>query len=339
MNRNSMSAIKSKARRFWPLTSRVLRPLAITDIGGLVELPQGFWPTNPGLVRHGEGYLSCVRGVNYIYKSRRSLRMEFTAGEHHRTVNRFVRLDVHLRPVASYDALDRHFDDYEDIRLFLHQGRTYGVANVAAADGNRMVLIKFAEDLRDAEIEPLASPFALRREKNWCPFSDGRDIFFVHSFEPGSVFKYVPGQARLAWVPNGHGHEPAPPASFLECGSTPGVAYANHQLFVTHRRSFRIHHLDYVYSSRLCTLSSDLCELGRGTYFSMGPHGIQFVSGLVVSAERALVAYGVNDRRALVATFELGALLDELAPSRLRRELRRLRPDQQANHEPMDVRI
>lgn len=303
-----------KWRRFLPLHTPEVSPLAQIDIGRLVETPPGWFPTNPSLLEHGDGFLATVRCVNYYFEDPRSLRVVLPEGQSFMSVNRFLLLDRDLRPVKSLDRLNARFRDIniEDIRLFRHDGRVMGMGTMPGATGAQMVLLDFDERLKDVRIVVLQSPFDSPVEKNWCPLSVGGDLYCVYAFNPMVLFSIDLASGALSPVTDDSRRLRARDLRFWDSGSTPAVKLDNRLLLAAHRRRVGLPGRRYAYANRMYTLSRDMAEPRASRYFSIGPPAIQFVSGMVVRGGELLIAYGLRDRQAIVARFDRARFFDQI---------------------------
>lgn len=305
-----------RARRLFPITARSITPTSTVDLSASVRLPGGYHPANPALVRYHDGYFACIRGVNYVYPSARRMTPTFTAGRNYHTLNRFVLFDDRFRLQRPLAALDLELENVEDIRLFAHAGRVYGVGTQPLERGRgacRMCLLQFADDLSGAQLHPLDSPYGLRREKNWCPFSVGDELGFLYACNPDVFVRLPPGQKKPV-APEGARLVHPDRLHFFDCGSTPAQALDGQHLFVTHRRSVQLPSLKRVYTSQLCLVSPDLRRVRRSSYFSIGDPTIQFVSGMDLTRREVLLAYGEMDRRALLSRFDRAEFFSQLRP-------------------------
>jgi hypothetical protein len=300
-------AILERAQRLFPLTSKRIVPDSTLELGPTVGLPSGYHPTNPALVRYEDGYFVCVRGVNYVYESPRSLVPTFTAGRGYHSLNRFILLDKDFKVRRQITELDGYLDNVEDIRLFEHAGRVHGIGTKPLdSDGSasRMCLIAFDQGLSDATLTSIESPFGFRREKNWCPFSNGSEIGFLYSCSPAVLVRLPPGQQKPSPANPLKSLPDTTQLRFLDCGSTPAQRTEHGFLFVTHRRSVQLPSFRRVYSSRLCLVSEDLQQVRQSAYFSIGEPTIQFISGLALTDSEVLLSYGVMDNRAFLSRFD-----------------------------------
>jgi hypothetical protein len=305
-----------RARRLYPFRALSIAPKSTVDLSTTVSLPPGYQPANPALVRYRDGYFACIRGVNYVYASSRKLVPTFTTGDSYHTINRFVLFDAELRVQRQLTALNMQLDNVEDIRLFAHAGRIYGIGtqpHEAGPGACSMCLLDFDDSLESAELTPLDSPYDLRREKNWCPFSVGAELGFLYACNP-DVFLRLPQGARKPVAPTGRRLLSRKRLHFLDCGSTPAQPLDGEHLFITHRRSVQLPSLKRIYSSRLCLVSSDLQRVRHSPYFSINTPTIQFVSGIDLTPSEVLLAYGEMDNRALLSRFDRREFFSRLLP-------------------------
>jgi hypothetical protein len=304
----------TRARRVFPFRVLNIKPSNIVDLGATVSLPSGYHYANPSLVRYGDGYIACVRCVNYVYRSPRSLAVDFTAGSNYHTLNRLVLLDKHFRPERQFDTLNAQLDNVEDVRLFMHAGQLRGIGTQPTAEGAgacRMCLLSFDADLNGVQLQPLESPYDGMREKNWCPFSIGDELGFLYACEP-EVFVRLPASASRPVAFDGQQLPAAEKLRFLDCGSAPAQLLDGQYIFIVHRRSVQVPSLRRVYTSRLYAVSPDLQRVRRSAYFRMGLPTIEFVSGMQLSTNEVLLTYGVCDRQALIARFDRTEFLGQL---------------------------
>jgi len=311
---NARMKTLNRARRLYPFQVLDIEPRSTIDLSTCVTLPPGYHFANPSLVRFQDRYIACVRGVNYVYKSPRSLAVDFTVGHDYHTLNRLVVLDDQFRPQRQLDALNAQLENVEDVRLFVHAGRLYGVGTQPLGKGIgacRMSLLSFDAELNQVEKRPLESPYGGPREKNWCPFSLGSELGFLYACNP-DVFVRLPAGESKPVALAGRRLPPPERLSFYDCGSTPAQMLDDQYLFVTHRRSVQLPSLRRVYTSRLYVFSPDLQRVRRSPYFRMGAPTIEFVSGLHLSRDEVLLAYGVRERQALISRFDRAAFFAQL---------------------------
>lgn len=302
-----------KLRRFLPFSVKQIWPIRQLNIGTLIDVPPGFYATNPSIVALDQQYVCVVRCVNYFYPSKKSLKVEFSVGNTHRTINRFVLLNKDLQLVKELEHLNSYFLDVnvEDIRLFKHEGDLLGFATLPHGEhGNQMAFIRFDARLDRAEISSIASPYNQKIEKNWSPFSHNKEICFVYSFDPIKTFRLNIAEGRCDELDLTSKPDLRLPLNYWDCGSTPGECINGEYLFLTHRRKVTLPSFNYSYANRLYSISNKTRKVASGRYFSIGHESIQFISGWHFSDDQLLVAYGRNDQKALIATFELRKFLE-----------------------------
>lgn len=86
-------------------------------------------------------------------------------------------------------SADKDWHHVEDPRLFVHNGRLM----IAYTDGSKMYSSELDESMNVIKNNGVISDFHVRtansvkREKNWSPFSIGRDLYFTYSAAPHVV--------------------------------------------------------------------------------------------------------------------------------------------------------
>lgn len=317
----TLSAVGKKAQRFLPLTYRTSSPQHVLNLGSLTDWPAGYFPTNPSILKHPDGFLVCVRGVNYVLENERTMKPRFTDDNHYRTVNRFLLVSSDFTRVRALPHLDRMFTNIEDVKLFAFDGQIYGIGSRilnAAENSCCMTLGKIASDLNNATLRDISSPFGLRQEKNWSPFVHDGNIYFLYSYHPLIVVKYRLETGCVEFCNPEHAIYPPRALSFLICGSSSGFETPDGYLFVAHRRSVRLPSLRRAYVSRLYHLNRHISEVTAGPYFVIERPRIQFINGFLMDERAVYVSYGDNDNSAHLACFD-PAEFAQLLPRRRER--------------------
>jgi hypothetical protein len=312
----AFSAVWKKAQRFFPLIFKTTSPRWVLDLGKRVDLPPGYFPTNPSILSIGRQFLICVRGVNYTLEDERSMTPRLTGEQGFRTINKFMVTSQDFATFRALPQLDAAFSDIEDIKLFSFAGETYGIGSRIVDPGDNsccIVLVRIDRTLTNTVAQEIPSPFGLRQEKNWCPFDHEGNLCFVYSYHPLIVLRYRPETRSVEfWNPE-HAAIPAQSLPFLICGSSPGVETPNGYLFVAHRRIVRLPRLNRAYISRLYHLDRRVSTVTGGSYFVIEQPAIQFVNGLHMDEQSIYVSYGSNDRSAHLACFDKGDFLRAVA--------------------------
>ena len=103
---------------------------------------------------------------------------------------------------------------FEDIRIFEHSGRWYGIGCKPEVDmangvpkfvGSSMHLIAFQKDFRVGGAVELPSPYRSRWEKNWVPFNKKEGLHLVYRPSPLTAFLLDFEGHRLTMAHQGQG--------------------------------------------------------------------------------------------------------------------------------------
>jgi hypothetical protein len=312
-----IAAIWKKAQRLLPLTFQTASPQWVLDLGQMVDLPLGYFPTNPSILNLDGKFLVCVRGVNYTLEHARSMKPKYTGEKRFRTINKFFLMSTDFTVIRTLPALDGVFSDIADVKLFACGDAIYGMGSrVLDPEGKAycMTLVKISGDLTSTSSHDIPSPFKLRQEKNWSPFDHEGSLCFVYCFHPLIILKYRPEASSVEfWQPEHAAHSPRS-LSFLVSGSSPGLEILDGYLFVAHRRSVRLPRLNRAYMNRLYHLDRRGTAVTGGPYFVIEEPAIQFVNGLHMDARSVYVSYGRNDHSAHLACFRKSDFLKSFIP-------------------------
>lgn len=296
--------------RLAPLRAPVLVPRRDIDLSAFVELQQGYAPANPSILRVEDGYLVALRSVNYRYIDSR--RVEFSHGNTFLTRNHFFLLNDDLTLRSQLEGLSEQFRDVEDVRLFRLNGEICASGTRPGVDEegrqtSTMVLLRFSPDLLKGEECELPSPYSYPREKNWAPYSFGRDLAFIYSFDPPLKLTFDQHLRGSVSTIGRNDRVDDPPSFFLDCGSSAVVPAGEAPLVVAHRRQRALPFLATRYVNRLFKVVEG--NLVAGRHFFIGERTSQFVNGLVWDEQSTIMTYGVLDREARLAVFDSAALL------------------------------
>jgi hypothetical protein len=295
-------AVTKKLRRFMPLMADRITPKTLVDISSYAALPAGFHSTNPSLVAFGDGFLVCVRGVNYVFDGQDMAKTVFTSGDRYRTVNRFFLVDCDFRLTRNLPALDEAFEDVEDIKLIMLGDQVIGVGSQgdpADSSGARSIaLLTIDPTLTDSSRHLIPSPFGLRQEKNWAPFVSGGSLHFVYSFDPLIVLRYDFATRTAVFAAPQFAKIASTALKFLTGGSSAGLPVPGGTLFAAHRRRVSLPSLDYSYVSRLYRLDEAGTTLTAGRYFTIGNAPIQYINGMEQQGDDLVISFGVLDHNA-----------------------------------------
>lgn len=237
-----------KLQRLLPLRHKVIEPDVTIDLGQYVTFPDGYRPTNPSMVRHGEDLLVCVRGVTYMIDDKLGVH-----GDPRPSVNRCFLLNNDLTYKGAAQLPPGRLDNVEDLKLFAGLGRIWGVGSTPISrppdvSACALTLVEFDEGLTDCRIIQLASPFGFLLEKNWAPFFANDALHFVYSCEPTLLLRYEPAIGAVVFV--GSQRYDRSSLKFLEGGSSGGIETKLGTVFLTHRRVVRLPSRRRVYLSK-----------------------------------------------------------------------------------------
>lgn len=310
-------SLGNKLLRFLPLTFKKAVPRQLIDLGGYVTLPSGFYPTNPSIVKHGDTFLICVRGVNYV--ADRLLRARITSGDRYDTINRFFLFDSNFCFQCGLPDLDDAFRNIEDVRLFNYRDRVLAIGNRFEIQErgrrvNTMVLLDFDKHLRGGTLQDIASPYGFRREKNWSPFVHSDELFFIYSYDPPVLLRYSFDTASVTFADSLYSRYRPNSFRFLIGGSSPGVRTSHGYVFIAHRRKASLSKGRMIYLSRLYWLDESFTSMVGGSYFFINSPTIQFVNGLLIDDEFVYLSYGQMDHAAHLALFERSTFLNTMLP-------------------------
>jgi hypothetical protein len=175
---------------------------------------------NPSIaMRDGEIFF-CVRHSNVLVIANRGY-FGFTsaiAGNAREVVNEtsFGTLRIpEWGGALDCTLFESSLSGFEDIRIFEHGGRWYGIGckpevqlanGVPSFAGSAMHLIAFRHDFRFAGAVELPSPTGSRWEKNWVPFQKKEGLYLV--YRPSPLIAFALDFERLRITPAYQGKEP-----------------------------------------------------------------------------------------------------------------------------------
>lgn len=181
---------------------------------------------------------------------------------------------------------------FEDLRLFVHEGRLLALA--ATAKKQDVGFARATMCLLDVEGGNLKNPRLLqspRYERNWIPAVGEAGWRLIYSVAPLIVLgpeAQVPGEA--------------PAGAYLR-GSSQAVHYRDGYLAVVHEVAGNHEQVRKIeYTHRFVMFNNDLTQVTKvGKPFCFQKRGIEFCAGLAVWKDQLVISYGVDDRRAYVA--------------------------------------
>src|SRR5687768_9595609 len=131
----------TRLRRLAPLTFKEIDPIRLVDLGCLISLPSGYFPTNPSIVQAFDMLIFCVRGVNYELNNIGPLAYQFTIGSTFHSKNRVAILDPSFEHATPLNHLSLAFDNVHDIKLFTDQGKLCAIGSRQRSDQTAEMVI------------------------------------------------------------------------------------------------------------------------------------------------------------------------------------------------------
>jgi predicted GH43/DUF377 family glycosyl hydrolase len=278
----------------------------------VLDVPEAPYPVfNPGLVQVGANYLSILRCSSLV--NFRDGHFE-CATEQHNTTSYLLTID------ADYQVIKRQLMDdsavrgagspaaygIEDVRLFLHEGKVWGIGAGIAPGGDRKLSVTQVafevEGTRIARLHVGPRPAGSTYEKNWVPvLADGK-VWLNYSLDPTQFIEFRHGEFLM---PEGL----SLPASFELRNGTPFIPWGRGYMALAHSPPLwwnnRAHYLHHVVildqQRRLVEVSSGFFLVKRGT---------EFACGLCRQGDKLVVSLGIADRYAVLLEMPVSAITD-----------------------------
>jgi SAM-dependent methyltransferase len=266
--------------------------------------PDNYHPCNPSVCRMGNMVYLNVRAVSYLIgDDGRYVIPE--AGI--RTRNFLFTLDANLdaslmakiREPADLPAPVGQVMGFEDIRLFVHEGKLWCSASVKQLCAEGWVEICAARIGDNARLTDwhVARPERRQHEKNWMPLADGSG--FVYTCDP-TVIVNLDGSTRQTNMP--------PIAADNWGGSSQLIPFDDGYLALIHERKSDPDpwHGQRNYQRRFVWFDKDLSIKHWSQRFTFGDGEGEFACGLCWHPDdkRLIISYGVLDREAWLATVD-----------------------------------
>lgn len=159
---------------------------------------------NPSIIKEDHGYTLIYRTVNFDHNNSTSSYTSKDKDGSIRTRNYLVKLDQLLTPISCYEIIMGSKLDgrityptqvlgMEDARLFKKDSRYWfscTTRDTNPEDAPQITLCRLGRQPNAAgkvEVDlfvPLTYDPTSKCEKNWLPFSEGNDIFFIYGWDP-----------------------------------------------------------------------------------------------------------------------------------------------------------
>jgi hypothetical protein len=289
------------------------------EIIGAYRAPEraGWASFNPSIYVDGEHRALILRQANYRMVNRRYV----TAGgdEVIRTVNYLVELDQSFRQTDAFliehscelraTGLATRYDfpvqGYEDCRLFRWRDHWWASATVRDTTPNgvcEMVLLRLDEQARIKQEYVLRGAFSIHHQKNWMPFVENDQLYFIYSLDPVRVMRFDRDRGAAEVF-----RENAAPGALEHLrGGGQLVRIDEGYLGICHQACGLAQSLG-AYLHRFFTLDDDFRLSALSDVFSFTGAEVEFCAGLALGPDgnHALLSFGVDDREALLASIPL----------------------------------
>jgi hypothetical protein len=280
---------------------------------------------NPSIAMVGGEIFFCLRHSNVLVIANRNY-FGFTsaiAGNAREVVNEtsFGTLRIpEWGEALDCTIFDETLRGFEDIRIFEHSGRWYGIGCKPEVDasggtpnftGSSMHLIAFQPNFRLGGSLELPSPFRARWEKNWVPFQKNEGLHLVYRPSPLIVFSLDFEHRQI--VPAHQGRAPVADWSVASekiwggvskitwSGSSQIVPFENDTYLGVVHRKFE-YAGEIVFEHAFVRINGAFeTEISQAFHFLT--FGEEFCAGLVVRAGDVVLSFGSHsDSRSYIAT-------------------------------------
>ena len=278
------------------------------------DLPDKYTPSSASLIQHQDGYRLNLRGVNYITTDKGGYISRHGDGTI-RTINFLLDLDSNFKVVRSVEMKDKseiplypqNVLGMEDIRLF---GDNYFFCTDLEVNPFRTPQIcwgTYQEDGSVTRLVPLMAGRELKCEKNWLPFVQDGEIYFIYTMGPFQLYKLDPVTGEVTEVKNLNLS-----SRFINDwrGSASPIPYKDGWLLTIHQ----VYHSEpRKYFHRFVWLDQKLTQIKYSLPFYFEKVDIEFNLSLCHSDQGLLMTYSVHDSSSMVGIVDY----DMLARKRL----------------------
>ncbi len=217
-------------------------------------------------------------------------------------------------------VFDSSLSGFEDIRIFEHGGRWYGVGckpeiqivnGTPSFAGSAMHLIAFRNDFTRSGGVELPSPAGSRWEKNWVPLQQKDGLYLVYRPSPLTAFAVDFERRRITLAHEGRGATAdwsassqtawAGVSTIAWSGSSQIVPYENDvHLGVIHRKFEFSNEIIFEHAFVRINAAFEV-EISQSFHFLT--FGEEFCAGLVAREDDVVMSFGShNDSRCYIAT-------------------------------------
>ena len=259
-------------------------------------LPEKYIGSSSSIIRNGDGYIFNLRSVNYtingkggydirdpenIVRSRNfMLKMDG---------NFNVISDVELKDVSGIQLYPKNIRGLEDIRLINDHELFCVYLEANDARTPQMCYCTYEEDGRVTRIIPLSVTEKIQCEKNWLPFEDNGELYFIYRMHPLLIYKLNKTTGDIV-VHKGTELSEANIADFR--GSANPIPYNGGWLCTIHQ----VYHDDpRNYFHRFVWFNTDFTEMKYSKVFYFESVNIEYNVSICHSNNGLILAYSIRD--------------------------------------------
>jgi hypothetical protein len=294
----------------------------------VLQVPiEGFFWTNPSVVRTESGYICSVKGVNYdreeVYYSGDWKALNSREPLTVKNVILHLDRDFNTTSLAPLDTSavceNKRSNTVEDIRLFfmgdklmaggtLHKYALFpcGARWLSKIDAWRCFVAEVNNNCLVNDVV-LNSVVEAKIEKNWVPWVHSpSELSLIANVSTGARMRLSDEQGRLV------SRVISPAESFRWTdgwsGSSCVVPYSGGGVCIVHRRTTN---MPYLYKHMLLVFDASMNVVRRSNVFSLEGVPVEFCCGLDVdeSTDSAIIAYGRFDKSAVLIELSLANML------------------------------
>lgn len=318
LNKKALGFTACEEVIFSPYAPWSTRNLALSNEGFYMEmlpikrkfpldfgLPSKYTPSTSSVVPHGDGFRFNLRGVNYILTDKGGYISRHGDGII-RTVNYLLDTDKHFKILRSAEVVNtsptplypKNVLGMEDIRLFRGQEENYFFCTSLEVNDARVPQIcwgTYAEDGSVTRLVPLQACAELKCEKNWLPFMQDGEIYFIYAMGPFQLYKLDAATGEIAEL-----KKIQLGSRYIDDfrGSASPIPYQDGWLCTIHQ----VHHNDpRKYYHRFVWLNPEFTRIKYSRPFYFERVGVEFNLSLCHSDQGLLMTYSIHDSNSMVA--------------------------------------
>ena len=299
----------------------------------LIDLPpviehstESYSPMNPSILKTQTGYKVICRTVNYTQFGARDFFTNDPNG-YIRTRNYLLTYDKSFKLLSQQEIIDNlPREKYpssivlglEDCRIFEWNHSTWfscGTRDTNPAGIPQISLCSIpeatGETLSIDRLIPLDGPDPYRCEKNWLPFVEGGDLYFIYKYHPFTVYKPNLYTGSCETIIQ---YEPTHDLSLFR-GSAGPIPFDNGYLLLVHEY---VNHADSTrcYLHRFVYLDKHYMVKLVSKPFTFLHQGIEFCNSMTTdhTGKTLILALGIEDAKAYLCFTDLELVRSLLYP-------------------------